>query len=345
MQRVLIPTDFSDNSWNAIKYGLELFKNIKCTFYLLHVNPIPPYSGAGSSVRTTTVVIKDAMIKESKVELKKLQEQIKDISDNPNHTFINMALYDYFVDSVKREVQDKKIDLIIMGTKGASGLKKVTVGSNTGDVITKVKCPLLAVPENATYKIAALDIGIKKNILRNLAKRDAYIKVFPYNSTFDEMNAWEPDGFFISNGPGDPEPLEDAIEAAKKIINSDKPLFGICLGHQVVALANNVSTYKMYNGHRGINHPVINKASGKGEITSQNHGFAINREETENHDGLIITHIHLNDDTVAGIRMKDKMVFSVQYHPEASPGPHDSDYLFDEFFELIRSSVKKNQLV
>ena len=153
MQRVLIPTDFSDNSWNAIKYGLELFKNIKCTFYLLHVNPIPPYSGAGSSVRTTTVVIKDAMIKESKVELKKLQEQIKDISDNPNHTFINMALYDYFVDSVKREVQDKKIDLIIMGTKGASGLKKVTVGSNTGDVITKVKCPLLAVPENATYKI------------------------------------------------------------------------------------------------------------------------------------------------------------------------------------------------
>ena len=199
--------------------------------------------------------------------------------------------------------------------------------------------------ENATYKIAALDIGIKKNILRNLAKRDAYIKVFPYNSTFEEMNAWEPDGFFISNGPGDPEPLEDAIEAAKKIINSDKPLFGICLGHQVVALANNVSTYKMYNGHRGINHPVINKASGKGEITSQNHGFAINREETENHNGLIITHIHLNDDTVAGIRIKDKMVFSVQYHPEASPGPHDSDYLFDEFFELIRSSVKKNQLV
>ncbi len=199
--------------------------------------------------------------------------------------------------------------------------------------------------ENATYKIAALDIGIKKNILRNLAKRDAYIKVFPYNSSFEEMSAWEPDGYFISNGPGDPEPLEEAIEAARKIIGSEKPLFGICLGHQVVALANNVSTYKMYNGHRGINHPVINKSTGKGEITSQNHGFAINREETENHDDLIITHIHLNDDTVAGIRMKDKMVFSVQYHPEASPGPHDSDYLFDEFFELIRSSVQKNQLV
>ena len=199
--------------------------------------------------------------------------------------------------------------------------------------------------EDATYKIAALDIGIKKNILRNLAKRDAYIKVFPYNSSFEEMRTWEPDGYFISNGPGDPEPLDEAIEAAKAIIASEKPLFGICLGHQVVALANDVSTYKMYNGHRGINHPVINLTSGKGEITSQNHGFAINREETEANKDLVITHIHLNDDTVAGIRMKDKMVFSVQYHPEASPGPHDSDYLFDEFFEMIRTHVEKNMLV
>ena len=153
MQRILIPTDFSDNSWNAIKYGLELFKNTKCTFHLLHVNPIPAYSAAGSSVRTTTAVLKEAMIKESKVELKKLLNRIKDFSDNRNHIFTSTALYDYFVDTVKREVQDKKIDLIIMGTKGASGLKRVTVGSNTGDVITKVNCPLLAVPENAKYKI------------------------------------------------------------------------------------------------------------------------------------------------------------------------------------------------
>ncbi len=199
--------------------------------------------------------------------------------------------------------------------------------------------------ENSSYKIAALDIGIKKNILKNLAKRDAYIKVFPYNTSFEEMKSWEPDGYFISNGPGDPEPLEDAIMAAKNIIEADKPLFGICLGHQVVALANDISTYKMYNGHRGINHPVINLNTGKGEITSQNHGFAINREETEANNDLLITHIHLNDDTVAGIRLKDKMVFSVQYHPEASPGPHDSDYLFDQFFEMVKASIEKNQLV
>lgn len=193
--------------------------------------------------------------------------------------------------------------------------------------------------ENAKFRIAALDIGIKKNILRNLAKRDAYIKVFPYNAKFEDLQAFEPDGYFISNGPGDPEPLSDAIALAREIIAQDKPLFGICLGHQVIALANGISTYKMYNGHRGINHPVLNLLTGKGEITSQNHGFAISREETENHPDIEITHLHLNDDTVAGIRLKDKQVFSVQYHPEASPGPHDSNYLFDQFFEMIQAAT------
>lgn len=193
----------------------------------------------------------------------------------------------------------------------------------------------------ATYKIAALDIGIKKNILRNLAQRDAYIKVFPYNATYAEMKAWEPDGYFISNGPGDPKPLHAAVSMAEQAIADDKPLFGICLGHQVIALANGVSTYKMHHGHRGINHPVKNLLTGKGEITSQNHGFAVNREETEAHPDLEITHLHLNDNTVAGMRMKDKPVFSVQYHPEASPGPHDANYLFDQFFELIRAHAGK----
>ena len=190
--------------------------------------------------------------------------------------------------------------------------------------------------ENATYKISALDIGIKKNILRNLAKRDAYIKVFPYNATFEELQAFNPDGYFLSNGPGDPEPLVEAQALAKEIIKRDLPLFGICLGHQVIALANGVSTYKMHNGHRGINHPIKNLKTGKGEITSQNHGFAVNREEAESHPDLEITHVHLNDNTVAGLAMKSKNCFSVQYHPEASPGPHDSSYLFDQFIENIK---------
>lgn len=190
--------------------------------------------------------------------------------------------------------------------------------------------------EKAKYKIAALDIGIKTNILRNLAKRDTYIKVFPYNATFEDMSAWNPDGYFLSNGPGDPEPLVEAQAVAKEIIKRDLPLFGICLGHQVIALANGISTYKMHHGHRGINHPVKNLVTGKGEITSQNHGFAINREETERHPDIEITHVHLNDHTVAGIKMKSKNCFSVQYHPEASPGPHDSSYLFDQFIENIK---------
>jgi carbamoyl-phosphate synthase small subunit len=191
--------------------------------------------------------------------------------------------------------------------------------------------------ENATFKIAALDIGIKKNILRNLAKRNAYVKVFPYNASFEEMNTWNPDGYFLSNGPGDPEPLIEAQQVAKEIIKRDLPLFGICLGHQVIALANGITTYKMHHGHRGINHPVKNLITGKGEITSQNHGFAINREETEANPEVEITHLHLNDNTVAGIRLKNKKCFSVQYHPEASPGPHDSEYLFDQFFEMIKN--------
>ena len=222
------------------------------------------------------------------------------------------------------------------------GLKKQLAdvpNMNGLELASKVstKEPYFVGNENAKYKIAALDIGIKKNILRNLEKRDAYIKVFPYDSTFEEMSAFKPDGYFLSNGPGDPEPLSNAIDVAKEIIKRDEPLFGICLGHQIIALANGISTYKMHHGHRGINHPVKNLVTGKGEITSQNHGFAINREETEKHSDIEITHVHLNDHTVAGIKMKSKNCFSVQYHPEASPGPHDSSYLFDQFIENIKN--------
>ncbi|MGG7035258.1 MAG: glutamine-hydrolyzing carbamoyl-phosphate synthase small subunit [Flavobacterium sp.] len=190
--------------------------------------------------------------------------------------------------------------------------------------------------ENAAYRISALDLGIKKNILRNLAKRDCYIKVFPFDATYEDMASFNPHGYFLSNGPGDPDPLHGAQEVARQILANDKPLFGICLGHQTIALANGISTYKMFNGHRGINHPVMNLVTGKGEITSQNHGFAVNKEELLAHPDFEITHEHINDHTVAGMRMKSKNCFSVQYHPEASPGPHDSSYLFDQFIENIR---------
>lgn len=189
--------------------------------------------------------------------------------------------------------------------------------------------------ENAPIKVAALDLGIKQSILNNLASQGVYIKVFPYDTDFETLQAWNPDGYFLSNGPGDPAPLGQAQAVAKEIIKRNLPLFGICLGHQVIALANGVSTFKMFNGHRGINHPVLNHATGKGEITSQNHGFAVDRAEAEAHPDLEISHTHLNDNTVAGLKMKSKKCFSVQYHPEAAPGPNDSKYLFTQFKELI----------
>ena len=189
---------------------------------------------------------------------------------------------------------------------------------------------------DAPIKVAALDLGIKKNILRNLASRGVYVKVFPLDTTFETMRAWNPDGYFLSNGPGDPEPLHAAQALAAEIIAQGLPLFGICLGHQIIALSQGISTYKMLNGHRGINHPVLNMETGKGEITSQNHGFAVNREEAEAHTDLEISHTHLNDNTVAGLKMKSKKCFSVQYHPEAAPGPNDAKYLFAQFKELIQ---------
>ena len=189
---------------------------------------------------------------------------------------------------------------------------------------------------DAEFKVAALDLGVKTNILKHLSNRGIYIKVFPYDTTFDQMLEWGPDGFFISNGPGDPDPLHSVQKVAQEIIKQNLPLFGICLGHQIIALANGIPTYKMFNGHRGINHPVINLATGKGEITSQNHGFAVDKSAAESHQDLEISHLHLNDQTVAGLRMKNKNCFSVQYHPEAGPGPNDATYLFDEFYQNIK---------
>ena len=255
-----------------------------------------------------------------------------------------MAISDIDTRAVVSYIRDKgAMNAIISTNLNIDNLKEKlqSVPNMEGlELASKVstKEPYFFGDKNATYKISALDIGIKKNILRNLANRDCYIKVFPYNSTFEEMNTFNPDGFFLSNGPGDPTPLKSAQEVAKEIIKRDLPLFGICLGHQIIALANGISTYKMHNGHRGINHPVKNLITGKGEVTSQNHGFVVNREELEKHDEFELTHIHLNDNTVAGMRMKYKNCFSVQYHPEASPGPHDSSYLFDEFIENIKKS-------
>ncbi len=185
------------------------------------------------------------------------------------------------------------------------------------------------------FKVAVMDFGVKRNILNCMVERGCYLQVFPAKTTFAELKKWNPDGYFLSNGPGDPAPMGYAVETTKAILAENKPLFGICLGHQILALAMGISTYKMHNGHRGINHPVKNVLTGHCEITSQNHGFGVRADQLMERQDIEVTHINLNDDTIEGIRVKQKNAFSVQYHPEASPGPHDARYLFDNFVQMI----------
>ncbi len=189
--------------------------------------------------------------------------------------------------------------------------------------------------ENAKYKVAVLDLGVKRNILRNFTERDCFVKVFPAKTSLDELKAFEPNGYFISNGPGDPGAMDYAVDTVKAILEEDQPLFGICLGNQILARALDIDTYKMHHGHRGGNHPVKNLSTGKCEISTQNHGFAVNFEQLSASPLAEITHKNLNDDTVEGLRVVGKKAFSVQYHPEAAPGPHDSRYLFDQFIEML----------
>ncbi len=191
--------------------------------------------------------------------------------------------------------------------------------------------------EDASVRIAVLDLGVKKNILRCFEERGCLLKVFPARTSLDEMAKFNPHGYFISNGPGDPSAMDYAITTVRSIIDRNMAVFGICLGHQLLALANGISTYKMHNGHRGINHPVKNIITGGCEITSQNHGFGVDADSIRKNDHVEVTHINLNDNSIEGIRIKNKNAFSVQYHPESSPGPHDSRYLFDQFIQVIKN--------
>lgn len=278
----------------------------------------------------------------------------KDFNDNNSRPDSSMSLQDYFVNeklvaicdvdtrALVRYVRDKGAMNAIISSDDLDvdnlKAKLAKVPSMAGlELSSKVstKTPYTYGDENASIRVAVLDLGVKKNILRCLAERGCYLKVFPMHTSTEELLAWKPDGFFLSNGPGDPSAMPQVVNEVAKIMDAGLPIFGICLGHQMIGLSSGLKTYKMHNGHRGINHPVFNIETGKGEITSQNHGFAISMESLEGQDNIILTHKNLNDNSVEGIRLKDRSCFSVQYHPESSPGPHDSRYLFDQFINNI----------
>jgi len=189
-----------------------------------------------------------------------------------------------------------------------------------------------------TFTVVALDFGIKKNILRRLASYGCRVIVVPANTPPEEILKYNPDGIFLSNGPGDPAAVTEGIETTKALLKADKPVFGICMGHQILGLSLGADTFKLKFGHRGLNQPA--GLTGKIEITSQNHSFAINPDSLPDRD-VEITHLNLNDRTVAGLRHKSLPLFSVQYHPEASPGPHDADYLFEQFVQSMREARQR----
>ncbi|HEY0978271.1 MAG TPA: glutamine-hydrolyzing carbamoyl-phosphate synthase small subunit [Flavobacteriales bacterium] len=194
---------------------------------------------------------------------------------------------------------------------------------------------------NGAYRVALVDFGAKSNIIRSLAERDCEVHVFPMDTPVADMLAAEPHGFLLSNGPGDPGAMPASVSLVKDIIGTGLPVFGICLGHQLLAESQGIPTEKMHHGHRGINHPVKNLVTGRSEVSSQNHGFVADRAACERNTAVEITHVHLNDNSVAGLRLKGKPVFSVQYHPEAGPGPLDGRYLFDEFTQLMAEHARK----
>jgi carbamoyl-phosphate synthase small subunit len=283
----------------------------------------------------------------------------KKFNDGFSRKRAQQSLQDYFIKDGIVSISDVDTRAIVRYIRDKGAMNCIISSENTD--IDALKALLAKVPKMeglelsskvatktpyefgesiSKHKVAVMDFGVKKNILRSLAQRDCFLKVFPMKTSLKDILAFSPDGIMLSNGPGDPGVMKEEIALIKQLVDTGIPVFGICLGHQLLAESQGISTYKMHAGHRGINHPVKNIITGKCEITSQNHGFTINVDDIAKNDQIEITHVNLNDKTIEGIRIKNKPVFSVQYHPEACPGPLDSRYLFDDFVTNIKASKK-----
>ncbi|WP_042471759.1 carbamoyl phosphate synthase small subunit [Bacillus ndiopicus] len=281
---------------------------------------------------------------------------VRELEEHPSNFRCDMTLNDYLksqdIPGIEG-IDTRKLTRIIR-SKGAvrAILTAANEEVNVEDIVAQLQAtPLIThhvreVSPKAAYpspgrgkRVVVIDFGMKHGILRELNKRDCDVLVVPYNTSAEQILAWHPDGIMLSNGPGNPADVTEGIETIKNLIGQ-VPIFGICLGHQLFALASGATSFKLPFGHRGANHPVKDLRTGRTELTSQNHGYAIDPESLANTD-LEITHIALNDGTVEGVRHKTYPIFTVQYHPEASPGPEDSNHLFDEFIDMMEAEKEK----
>ncbi len=310
-----------------------------------------------NSVHVGNYGVKESEIESDSVKIKGLIG--RNLEDQYSRKMAQGSLEEYLIKNNIVSIADVDTRALVahIRTKGAMNC---IISSETTDLV-ELKKQLDAVPpmdglelasqvstkqsyelgdKNAAIRIAVMDYGVKKNILNCMVERGAFVKVFPAKTPLEDVKQFNPHGYFISNGPGDPAPMDYAVNSLKQILKEEKPVFGICLGHQLLALANDIPTFKMHHGHRGLNHPVKNLVSGRSEITTQNHGFGVDPEAVKKAAHIEVTHVNLNDQSIEGIRVKGKPAFSVQYHPEATPGPHDSRYLFDEFIQMINEQKK-----
>ena len=237
-----------------------------------------------------------------------------------------------------RDLGSRKVLMTDVGTPLEEGIQKLKDYEIPKDAVSLVSRKNVEhyLAKNGAYHVAAIDCGMKQTIVRSLNRRGCNVTVFPWDTSIEEIEKIKPEGIFISNGPGDPTDVQPVIELVKKL-RGKYPIFGICLGHQIISLAYGAKTYKLKFGHRGGNHPVKNLLTGKIEMTSQNHSYAVDRESLAD-TRLKVTHLNLLDQTVEGVACEEDKVFSVQYHPESAPGPQDSSYLFEQFIEMMEGT-------
>ena len=309
-----------------------------------------------NSVHVGNYGVKDSDIESASVKIQGLIG--RNLEELYSRKQANGSLNDYLIENNIVSIEDVDTRALVAHVRQAGAMNCIISSEELN--IEKLKEQLAQVPSMSglelaskvstqqTYeqgdpsspiKIAVIDYGVKQNILTCMTSRGAHVKVFPSTATLSDMKTFNPSGYFVSNGPGDPAAMDYAVNTLREVLEEKKPVFGICLGHQLLALANDIPTYKMHHGHRGLNHPVLNVTTGKCEITTQNHGFGVDPEAVKRNPNIEVTHINLNDDSVEGIRLKDKPAFSVQYHPESFPGPHDSRYLFDEFIGKVKEML------